>query len=109
MDSKIDLRIKKWFCILIWLVFTLFSVSISFGNDKDQNTFKKQNWIKANGSTVWVGLKFERKKMIGCRLNDNSVLTYKPWGLSKKYSTQQIVPCPDFFYQVPAKEVNPNQ
>jgi len=97
MGLAINCNLKKK--LIAWLILVLTSLNVTFGKNISEITLKKQNWIKANGSVVWVGLKFERKKVNACRINENAVLVYKPWGLAKQYSTQEIVYCPDFFNQ----------
>ncbi|MBT4290724.1 MAG: hypothetical protein HOD92_25640 [Deltaproteobacteria bacterium] len=107
MGSAIKYHLKKK--LIAWLIFILASFNITFGANISELILKKQNWIKANGTVVWVGLKFERKRVIACRMNDNYVLVYKPWGLSKQYSTQEVIYCPDFFNQISSKNTITSQ
>lgn len=97
-----DLIIKCKF-IVVLMIILLSSNNIVIAKNNANLIIKKQNWIKSNGTIVWVGLEFERKKMLGCRINDNSVIVYKSWGLAKLYSTQEIIHCPAFFYQTTKK------
>jgi len=107
MDSAIKYHLKKR--LIVWLILILTSFNVTLGKDVSELTLKKQNWIKANGTAIWIGLKFERKKVIACRTNDNYVLVYKPWGLSKQYSTQAVIYCPDFFNQISSKNIKSSQ
>ncbi len=101
MVSAINRKLIKK--IIVCFVIALMPFNVIYGVNVTQLTQKKMNWIKAKGSVVWVGVRFERKKMIGCRTRDNHILVYKPWGLAKLYSLQEIVNCPDFFYQPSTK------